>query len=124
MNRAVLLLIMLSVTISAVAQIALKAGMSDASIQRALAMGPSLSLLAGVALNPFVLAGLTLYFCGAIVWLMVLAKVQVSTAYPFVALGFVITALLGRFFFGDTFSFAKIAGTLLIGAGVVVLARG
>lgn len=55
---------------------------------------------------------------------MVLSKVQVSFAYPFVALGFVLTAVLGRLVFNDTFSAAKVIGTLLIMSGVVVMARG
>ncbi|MBN8832233.1 MAG: EamA family transporter [Sphingomonadales bacterium] len=116
-------LILLSVAISAFAQIALKAGMASASVQRAIADGTPVTMLLGIALNPFVLFGLFLYFSSAAVWLFVLSRVQVSFAYPFVALGFVLTALFGRFFFQDTFSTAKIAGTLLIMAGVVVMAR-
>jgi multidrug transporter EmrE-like cation transporter len=121
--KSVYPLILLSVAISAFAQIALKAGMASASVQRAIAEGTPVAMLLGIGLNPFVLFGLFLYFSSAAVWLFVLSRVQVSFAYPFVALGFVLTALLGRFFFNDSFSAAKIAGTLLIMAGVVVMAR-
>jgi len=122
--KSVYPLILLSVAISAFAQIALKAGMGSSAVQRALTDGTRISALFDIAFNPFVLLGLFLYFSSAAVWLLVLARVEVSFAYPFVALGFVLTALLGRFFFHDTFSAAKIVGTLLIMAGVVVLARG
>lgn len=124
MAKSVYLLILLSVAISAFAQIALKAGMASASVQRALAGGAKIATLFDIAFNPFVMLGLFLYFSSAAVWLLVLARVQVSFAYPFVALGFVLTALLGRFFFQDTFSAAKIIGTMLIMVGVIVLARG
>lgn len=124
MAKSVYPLILLSVVISAFAQIALKAGMASASVQRALTAGTKLTTLFDIAFNPFVMLGLFLYFSSAAVWLLVLARVQVSFAYPFVALGFVLTALLGRFFFQDSFSAAKIIGTLLIMVGVVVLARG
>ncbi len=124
MVKSVYPLILLSVAISAFAQIALKAGMGSQAVQRSLASGMRLSTLFDVFFNPFVLFGLLLYFTSAAVWLLVLSKVQVSFAYPFVALGFLLTALLGRFFFHDTFSMGKIVGTLLIMAGVVVLARG
>lgn len=125
MAKSVYPLILLSVAISAFAQIALKAGMSSPSIQRALASGGSRGApLLDIALNPFVILGLTLYFGSAAVWLLVLSKVEVSFAYPFVAIGFVMTALLGRMVFHDSFSAAKILGTLLIMAGVIVLARG
>lgn len=124
MSKGVYPLILLSVTISAFAQVALKAGMSSASVQRVIGEGAPGTVLVGIALNPLVIFGLLLYFGSAAVWLFVLAKVEVSFAYPFVALGFVLTALLGRFIFNDAFSAAKIIGTLLIAAGVVVLARG
>ncbi len=122
--KSVYSLILLSVVISAFAQIALKAGMASASVQRAIAGGDKVTMLFGIGLNPYVILGLFLYFSSAAVWLFVLSKVQVSFAYPFVAVGFVLTALLGRLFFHDTFSVAKIVGTLLIMGGVVVLARG
>ena len=118
-------LILISVTISAFAQIALKAGMGSPSVQRVIAEeGARVSALLDIAFNPLILLGLFLYFSSAAVWLMVLSKVQVSFAYPFVALGFVLTAILGRLVFNDTFSAAKVIGTLLIMSGVVVMARG
>jgi multidrug transporter EmrE-like cation transporter len=49
--------------------------------------------------------------------------VQVSLAYPFVGLGFVLTMLLGWAIHGDSLSVARVAGTLIISLGVVILAR-
>ncbi len=117
-------LIVLSVAISAFAQIALKAGMASPSVQRAVAAGMGVPTIVQIAFSPFVILGLFLYFLSMAVWLLVLSKVEVSFAYPFVALGFVLTALFGRVFFHDTLSLAKIVGTLLIMTGVVVMARG
>ena len=117
------LLILFSVALSACAQIALKAGMAARTVQRSLATAEPLAVVAEVALSPFILLGLFLYFASAAVWLLVLARVEVSFAYPFVALGFVFTAVLGKLVFNDSFSAAKIGGTLLIMAGVVVLAK-
>lgn len=118
-------LILISVAISACAQIALKAGMASPSVQQAIEEGGlRVSALVQISLNPYVILGLFLYFSSAAVWLFVLARVQVSFAYPFVALGFVMTALLGKFFFNDTFSMPKIIGSFLVVAGVLVMARG
>jgi multidrug transporter EmrE-like cation transporter len=124
MTRAVYGLILLSVALSACAQIALKGGMAAPAVQRSLATSDRLAAIVEIALNPLIILGLTLYFLSAAVWLLVLARVEVSLAYPFVALGFVFTAVLGRLIFQDSFSVAKILGTLLIMAGVVMLARG
>ena len=115
-------IILLSVSITAAAQLVLKTGMTSPAVQRLVGDGVSLRL-AGVFLNPFVVGGLLLYFAAAMLWLLVLAKFEVSFAYPFVALGFVITAVAGWLLFGEPMSLSRVAGTLLICAGVVLVAR-
>jgi hypothetical protein len=89
----VLTLILVSVTISALAQIALKAGMSTPGIQRAVDDGGALELVAGISTSPLVLAGLALYFAGALVWLMVLARAEVSLDMPLVPLVAIFAAI-------------------------------
>ena len=115
-------IILLSVSITAAAQLVLKTGMTSPAVQRLVGEGVSLRL-AGVFLNPFVVGGLLLYFAAAMLWLLVLAKFEVSFAYPFVALGFVITAVAGWLLFNEPMSLSRVAGTLLICAGVVLVAR-
>jgi drug/metabolite transporter (DMT)-like permease len=122
-NKAALGLIVLSVTITAFAQLMLKAGMSGAAVQRAIAAGPGLRMILAIAFDPLVMVGLTIYFLAAGIWLFVLSKVEVSMAYPFLALGFVLVAVFGRLVFHETLSPARIAGTLLICGGVALIAR-
>jgi multidrug transporter EmrE-like cation transporter len=124
MTRAALGLILLSVTITAFAQIMLKAGMSGSAVQRAIATGLSVQSIRTVLFSPLVIGGLFLYFGAAMVWLLVLSKVDVSLAYPFVALGFGLTAVFGWLLFGEALSLTQGAAILLISAGVVLLARG
>lgn len=124
MNKYVILLIALSVLLSAFAQIALKAGMSSVSVLQALQATPGIPAVRVIITNIFVLVGLSLYFASAAVWLLVLARVDVSLAYPFVGLGFIVTMLLAWLIHGEALSLAKVAGTLLIACGVIVLARG
>lgn len=108
---------------SAVAQIFLKAGMSSITVQRALAEELSLRSLMLVCTNAAVLLGLLVYFGSALVWLIVLSKVEVSVAYPFVALGFLLTALMGHFLFGEELTSSRIVGIILVCTGVAILAR-
>jgi len=121
MNRLTLGLTLLSVCMSAFAQILLKTGLPS---------GQSANIDAGVIttvvrmlLNPWVLAGLGLYFAGAIVWLFVLARSEVSYAYPFVSLGFVLTMVLGAALLGEQVGVGRVLGTVLIVAGIVCVAR-
>jgi multidrug transporter EmrE-like cation transporter len=122
MNARTLSLILLSVAITAVAQVILKRGMSVSGMHEALGMGWASATLA-VASNAWVVAGLALYFLGAVIWLVVLNRVPVSFAYPFVGLGFVLTALLAWGLLGEGLSIARALGTLLVTLGVALIAR-
>lgn len=124
MSTTLILLILCSVLLSSIAQIVLKTGMSNPSVLSTVQAGPSLDMLTAICTNLFVIGGLTLYFASAAVWLLVLARVDVSFAYPFVGLGFVVTMLLAFFINGEVLSTAKVVGTLCIALGVAIMAQG
>ena len=48
--------------------------------------------VASIITSPWVLGGLTCFGLSAVVWLLVLARMNLSQAYPCVALGFVLNA--------------------------------
>ena len=122
MNIYVLLLILASIALSALAQITLKSGMSQPFIQHALTSG-GLPMVWAVATNLHVIGGLALYGLGAILWLGVLAKVDVSLAYPFVAFGFILTMILAVLLLGESVSYVRLIGTLLITVGAILISR-
>jgi len=114
-------LILVSVTISAFAQICLKLGMSSPAVQQAVSsFGPG-AVYAALT-SPAVLGGLALYVAGAMIWLFVLARVNVSLAYPFVGISFLITAAFAVLVLGESVSKPIIVGTSLIVIGIAVLA--
>jgi len=84
--------------------------------------GGELSGLTAIATNPYIVLGFALYGLGAVLWLSVLAKIDVGEAYPFMGLGFVVTMAFGILIFGEAFSLARAAGTLLVVAGVALVA--
>lgn len=119
MTLRLLLLILASVGLSALAQIALKLG-ADAA--RATPRGPG-GELGSLLLSPMVMVGIGLYGLGALLWLFVLARAPLSLAYPFVGLGFILTMAAGAFYLGEQVGAARVAGTLMIAAGCVLVAR-
>jgi drug/metabolite transporter (DMT)-like permease len=123
MNPIILALIVLSVTISALAQISLKMGMSSAAVQQAIA-SPSVNLIYAIACTPAILTGLMLYGLGMVTWLFVLAKVDVSQAYPFMGLGIVVTLAIGYFFLQEPVNAFRAAGMLLVITGIVLVSQG
>ena len=123
MNKTLWLLIISNVLLTSLAQIVLKAGMSNPAVLQGLAGGLRWPTAITVASNPMVMLGLAMYFGAAVIWLLVLARIEVSLAYPFVGLGFILTMLLGWWIHGDTLSTARVVGTMMIACGVAVLAR-
>lgn len=123
MNVKVLLLILASVGLSAIAQVTLKLGMSSKRVQDTLVtVGGRLDSALTILTEPMVLIGLGLYGIGALTWLLVLAKLDVSAAYPFLGLGFVITMLLGWLLLGESIGFLRVIGAVLISIGIVLVA--
>ncbi len=120
----VISMILVSVTCTALAQISLKHGMSVESVQTALTGGGLMRVVLAVTTSPTVWLGLFLYGFSAVVWLFVLAKLQVSVAYAFVALGFLLTMLLGCVVLGEPLTLRKLAGTALIMLGIWLVTAG
>jgi len=121
MKTTTILLILFCVSLSAGAQLLLKYGMSSAPIQRLLTAGKSSELIWAIALNLHVITGLMLYAFGALVWLLVLSRIDVSLAYPFVGLGIVITMMLAPLFLGEILTMPRILGGGLVVIGICVL---
>jgi drug/metabolite transporter (DMT)-like permease len=57
------------------------------------------------------------------VWLIVLAKAEVSYAYPLISLGYVFTAILARLLLGEAVTATRMAGILVTCLGVFIIAR-
>jgi len=114
-------LILASVVAAACAQLLLKAGMSSSALKIAADGSGGMGVLLSAARNPLVLGGLAVYFASAALWLLVLSRVEVSIAYPFVALGIAITSLFGWLLFNEALDPWKISGTLLIIIGLVLV---
>jgi len=122
MSLLTLSLILISVSLSVVAQILLKHGMSDGAVKTALS---SDAITAGITVftNVSVIAGLAAYVSSAGIWLLVLSKVDVSKAYPFVGVGFIGTMLFAYWFLNEPLTVTKVVGTLLVLAGVLLISQ-
>jgi drug/metabolite transporter (DMT)-like permease len=119
---AVLGLIFIDVILNVAGQLSLKYGMSQmGNFSVSLATLPPVFLKA--ATNPNVLLGVVCYGLGFLVWLIVLAKAEVSYAYPLISLGYVFTAILARLLFGEAVGMQRMAGILITCLGVYIIAR-
>ncbi len=113
---------LLSIIFSVAAQFSLKHGMSGSTAQLYKLKPFTLQNFVTLLTQPSILGGFILYGLGALVWLSVLSKWDVSKAYPLVGLGFVFTAMVGALI-GEQVSIQRFSGILMICLGVWVVAR-
>ena len=117
-----LFIAILSIALSVAAQFSLKAGMSSDGMKEVLAQPQSIRTIFFVLMDKYVLGGFVLYGLGAVVWLGVLSKWEVSKAYPLVGLGFVFTVVVG-YLLGEQITLTRVLGVALICAGAVLVGR-
>lgn len=116
-----LVLITASVSLSAVAQTMFKFGVERTRFSNDMTVfSKAFSMLS----SPYVLCGLGMYGIGTVMWLFALRSLDLSVAYPFVALSFVFVAVLSVVFLGETLTSTRILGTFLIITGLVVVFLG
>ena len=112
-------IILVGVTFAAIGQIFWKLGMNQIG-QLTI---PNLTALFTIMLNPFVLLGFILYGLGTIFWLIALSKKDLSFVYPFISLTYIIVLVLSSLVLKESIGVNKLIGTLIIVAGLIIIAR-
>jgi multidrug transporter EmrE-like cation transporter len=72
---------------------------------------------------PFVSLGLLCYALSAVLWIAVVSKIDLSLAYPMVSVAYVAVFVASWLLFGEKISALRVAGLVLIVAGVLVISR-
>jgi len=80
--------------------------------------------LVSLVFNPWVMSGFIAAFLASICWMAAMTKFQLSHAYPFTSLSFVLVLLLSAVLFHESITFPKILGMIFIMIGVVVGSQG
>ena len=117
-----LALVLSGVLLNAIAQLFLKAGAGSlANLE--LRAGNALAIAGRLAFNLPIIAGLGCYALSVVVWILALARVEVSVAYPMLSVGYVVNAVAAWWLFGENLTGARIAGIGIILVGVWLVAR-
>jgi uncharacterized membrane protein len=80
--------------------------------------------LLSLVFNPWILSGLAAAFLAMLCWLVAMTKFELSYAYPFMSLAFVLVLFLSALFFHETINVPKVLGVLLVIVGIIVASRG
>lgn len=112
------ILLLISVLASVTGQFFLKLGaLKLGRVNLANAVNQVFSIIT----TPELLIGLTCYGIGAIVYILVLTRVNLSVAGPSASLVYVFSVLLGYFLFRESIPPVRLAGLSLIVSGVILV---
>ena len=75
-------------------------------------------------INPWVFSGFVAAFLASLAWMAAMTKFDISHAYPFMSLNFVLVILAGGLLFHEAITPYKLAGLALVVAGLIVGSRG
>jgi multidrug transporter EmrE-like cation transporter len=114
--------ILISVVASIIGQLLLKVGMNKLG-SITLSASQFLSVSWKMATNPYVFIGLAIYLAGTVFWLAALSRVDLSYAYPFASLSYVVMLVASWMMFDEKITLGRLIGTVVIGIGVFLISR-
>ena len=117
-----ILIILVSVLLNCAAQLFMKKGMTIVG-EVAGGLRGLLTALPAMIANGFLWLCALCYILSILLWMVVLSKVDVSYAYPFLSIGYVLSAVVGYFAFGEAVTPVRIAGIAVICLGVILISR-
>lgn len=80
--------------------------------------------LVGLVLNPWILSGFLAAFLASLCWMAAMTKFQLSHAYPFTSLSFVLVLILSAILFHESVTLPKVLGMIFVIIGIVVGSQG
>ena len=124
MSSKSMVLILVAVLLGVVGQLLLKMGITQVGT---LAFGSDLAGLIQLGLRVFgnlkVLGGFAVYGLSSLFWIVVLSKVDLSLAYPMLALNYVLVPLTAWLFLGEQVPTLRWLGSGVVIIGVVIISR-
>ncbi len=115
------ILLIFSILVGSCGQIMMKLGVN--SIGGVSLHGAPEQALIHIFTCPYIIAGLFCVGISMLLWLTVISKLELSFAYPIVALSYIIILLFGWLALSERINATRIAGIGCIMAGVVLISR-
>jgi len=116
---SVILLLIVCVLLAIAGQIFLKTGMNQIGSINVKSLLSSKFF--SIVFQKYVFIGIVCYFSGAMLWLVVLSQVDVSYAYPLLAISYVFVAIYSWIFFGENITTYRALGIILITIGAILI---
>jgi drug/metabolite transporter (DMT)-like permease len=79
--------------------------------------------LLGALLDIYILSGFVSAFIASMFWMAAMTKFEITVAYPFMSLSPALVFFMGVLLLGETFTWGKILGLILIIIGTIVTVK-
>jgi drug/metabolite transporter (DMT)-like permease len=117
-NLSSVALILVSVLLSSLGQLTFKAGLNDIGELKI-----SVDILVKVITNPLMLLGFAIYGSSALLWMLALMKAELSFAYPFLSVTYVVILIGGALVLDEKVTWLRLVSVVLFIGGLLVIAR-
>ena len=114
------LLVIVAICFSVAGELCLKSGMDQIGIFSLANFGPTLRR---ILTNARILTGFASLGVGAIFWLAVLSRANLSWAYPMLSLGYILVLLFSALILKEPVSAVRWIGALVVVLGVFMITR-
>jgi len=116
-----ILLILTSVLLNAIAQVLMRKGMLR--IGEVTFTSSLVKTLSQMMTSTFLWLAISCYVMSAFIWMTVLSRVELSFAYAFSSLGYVLVMVMSAFILKEHISAMRIIGIGIVCFGIVLVAR-
>lgn len=86
--------------------------------------GEKMWFLARLLVNPWVLSALAAGLLASVSWMAAMTRLELSHAYPFMSLAFILVMVCSAWFFSEPITPLKVTGIALVVLGIVVGSQG
>ena len=118
-KMSVLIIVLACVTLGVFGQLMMKKGLNMIDV---ISIKDLFSTkVFSIVFQRFVFIGIVLYLLASLLWLVALSQEELSFVYPLIAIGYIFTAILSKFFFNESLTIFRFFGILLICGGVYLI---
>jgi multidrug transporter EmrE-like cation transporter len=82
-----------------------------------------LVFVAQLLIKPWVISGILSTFLAGVSWMLAMTKFEISYAFPFMGLNYVLILLAGGILFNESITLARVFGVAIVIIGLIIVAR-
>lgn len=95
----------------------------DAMGQFPTAYSAQIKFLFVALIDPYIISSFAAAFLASLTWIAALTKFQLSYAYPFMSISFILVMILSYYMFNEPLTLNKVSGIILIVSGLILASK-